>query len=141
MAYKAFLDTNIILDLFHADREFHKDALVLFDELEKNNFSAYYSESIVTAMAYILRKTMLPQQINDTILFLNKKMILLNCNQSFLNIAALKNPSDFEDALLYEIALHYQLDYFITSTIKDFNKIKSSQLPVLRAKDFNKLLS
>lgn len=141
MAYKAFLDTNIILDLFYADREFHKDALVLFDELEKNNFLAYYSESIVTAMAYILRKTMLPEKINNTILFLNKKIILLPCSQSFLNIAAHKNPADFEDALLYEIALHHQLDYFITSNVKDFRKVQHIELPVIRAKDFNKILS
>jgi hypothetical protein len=52
----------------------------------------------------------------------------------------LKDPPDFEDGLLYEIALHHQLDYFITSNTKDFKRIQNSMLPVINAKAFNKIL-
>lgn len=141
MAYKVFLDTNIILDVFHADREFHNDAKELFFKMDERKFSAFYSESVLTTIAYVLRKKLNPFQINNIVIELNSKIILLSCNQSLINISAKKQPSDFEDALLYEIALHHQLDYFITSNPKNFNKIKTLQLPVLHAKDFNKLLS
>ncbi len=51
------------------------------------------------------------------------------------------NPPDFEDALLYQVALHHQMDYFVTSNVKDFRKIQQQVLPVIRARDLNKLLS
>ena len=91
-------------------------------------------------MAYVLRKQMMPPQINEIIVYLNQKISFLLCNQSLINKAVHGNPSDFEDALLYEIALHHQLDYFITSNIKDFKKIQRAGLPVIRAKEFNKVL-
>jgi hypothetical protein len=51
-----------------------------------------------------------------------------------------KNPLYFEGGLLYEIALHDELDYFITSNTKDFKRIQNSMLPVINAKAFNKIL-
>ena len=38
MAYKVFLDTNIIVDFLQPVRPFHKDALMLFYESFKRNF-------------------------------------------------------------------------------------------------------
>jgi predicted nucleic acid-binding protein len=141
MAYKIFLDANIVLDVLHADREFHEDAKELFFAIEANICSAYYSESILTIMAYVLRKKMTSSEINSIIIEFNKKINFLFCTKAQSTVAAKQNPPDFEDALLYQIALHHQMDYFVTSNLKDFNKIKSAQLPVLRAKDFNKLLA
>jgi hypothetical protein len=71
---------------------------------------------------------------------LNKRIILLPCNGRNVNDATGKLPPDFEDCLLYEIALHRQLDYFITSNTKDFNRFQNSLLPVVNAKAFNKIL-
>lgn len=78
--------------------------------------------------------------INKAIINLNKKINSLSCFPSLPDKSLQKNPSDFEDALLYEIALHHQLDYFITSNTRDFKTIQNSMLPVLNAKAFNKVL-
>ena len=75
MAYKIFLDANIVLDVLHADREFHKDAKDLFFSIEANHCTAFYSESILTIIAYVLRKQMTSEQINSVIIELNKKII------------------------------------------------------------------
>jgi predicted nucleic acid-binding protein len=48
MAYKVFLDTNIVLDVFHRDRPFYEHARELFYHLEESKFIAFYSESVVT---------------------------------------------------------------------------------------------
>lgn len=140
MAYKIFLDTNIVLDFFHADREFHEDAKELLFAIEANICTAYYSESILTTMAYVLRKKMSSEEINTLILELNKKISFLTGLKTHIIIAAQQNPPDFEDALLYEIALHHQIDYFVTSNIKDFKKIQQASLPVIRARELNKIL-
>ena len=140
MGYKVFLDTNIVLDVFHRDRPFYHEAVQLFYYLDQNEFTAFYSESVLTTMAYVLRKRITAGQINKAILELNKKVDFLPCLPSLPNKSLLKDPPDFEDSLLYEIALHHQLDYFITSNTKGFKRIRNNMLPVIDAKEFNKIL-
>ena len=140
MAYKVFLDTNIVLDIFHRDRPYYDEAVQLFYYLDENIFTAFYSESVLTTMAYVLRKRMTPTEINKVIINLNKRISFLPCFPPLPNKSLLKDPPDFEDGLLYEIALHHQMDYFITSNIKDFKSIKNTMLPVINAKGFNKIL-
>ncbi|HZI68506.1 MAG TPA: PIN domain-containing protein [Hanamia sp.] len=141
MGYKVFLDTNIVLDIFHRDRPFYPEAVELFKHLDENKFSAFYSESVLTTIAYVLSKRMKPNEINLAIFNLNKKINLLPCSSYLPNKCLEKNPPDFGDALLYEIALQHELDYFITSNKKDFKNIQNSMLPVINAKAFNKLLA
>lgn len=140
MPYKVFLDTNIVLDIFHLDRPFYDDAVQLFYHLDENKFTAFYSESVLTTLAYVLRKRMTPGEINNAISNLIKKIKFLPCHSSLPDKSLQSDPSDFEDGLLYEIALHHQLDYFITSNTKDFKRIQKTMLPVISAKAFNKIL-
>ena len=140
MAYKVFLDTNIVLDIFHRDRPFYDEAVQLFYYLDQNKFTAFYSESVLTTIAYVLRKNMTASQINKAIANLNIKINFLSCVPPLINKSVQKDPPDFEDALLYEIALHHQLDYFITSNAKHFKSIQNNMLPVINAKEFNKIL-
>jgi predicted nucleic acid-binding protein len=140
MAYKLFLDTNIVLDIFHRDRPFYDDAIQLTYHLDEHRLIAFYSESVLTTLAYVLRKSMTMKEINNIINNLNKRIKLLPCFEPLVNKAVLNDPPDFEDALLYEIALHHQMDYFITSNTKDFKSIQNTILPVMNARDFNKFL-
>ncbi len=141
MVYKVFLDTNIVLDIFHRDRPFYHEAVELFYYLDENKFTAFYSESVLTTTEYVLRKTMTPTEINKSIFNLNKKINFLSCFPSLPDKCLQNDSPDFEDSLLYEIALHHQLDYFITSNIKDFKRIQKLILPVMNAKAFNKILA
>lgn len=141
MAYKVFLDTNIIVDFLQPVRPFHEDAQALFLNLSKDVFTAFISESVITTTPYLIRKEYSVIQLNSILQNLNQKLKILSCNNQHVLSALQKQLPDFEGALLYEIALHHQLDYFITSNIKDFKKIQRTELPVVRAKDFNKILA
>ncbi|MBS1756635.1 MAG: hypothetical protein JSU03_05105 [Bacteroidetes bacterium] len=99
MAYKIFLDTNKVLNIFHHERPFHKDAIELLYYLDENKITAFFSESVLTTMAYVLRKSMSMSQINKIILNLNKKVILLPCFPLLINASTSNDPTDFEDAL------------------------------------------
>lgn len=140
MAYNIFLDTNIIIDFLDPLRPFHHESNILFEMLEERRFKAYYSESIATTTAYVIRKDFSKNNISEIIDNLNKKIILLPCEAQYIKNATSMFPPDFEDALLYEIALHHQMDYFITSNKKDFKRIQKDFLPVMNARDFNKLI-
>ncbi len=141
MAYSAFLDTNIIIDLLDPLRPFHEESTRLFEMLDHRKFTAYYSESVVTTTAYAIRRDYPKNKIFEIINSLNNRITLLPCDPRNINDATGKLPPDFEDALLYEIALHHQLDYFITSNKKDFKLIQNPMLPVINAKEFNKIIA
>jgi predicted nucleic acid-binding protein len=140
MDYNIFLDTNIIVDFLDPLRPSHEDSTTLFNYLYEGKFKAYYSESVATTIAYVIRKDYSKNRICEIIDSLNRKIILLPCGASHIANAANKMPPDFEDALLYEIALHHQLDYFITSDIRHFKPIESANLPVINSREFNKLM-
>ncbi|MGN6195197.1 MAG: type II toxin-antitoxin system VapC family toxin [Ginsengibacter sp.] len=140
MACNAFLDTNIIIDLLDPLRPSHEESMHLFSLLEQEKFKGYYSESVVTTTAYVIRKDYPKNKICEIIESLNKRIILLPCESRDIKEASRKLPPDFEDALLYEIALHHELDYFITSNTKEFKTIQKATLPVINAKAFNKIL-
>ena len=141
MACSAFLETNIIIDLLDPLRPFYEESVRLFEMLDQLKFTAYYSESVVTTTAYAIRKDYPKNKICEIVNSLNKRIILLPCDPRNVNDATGKFPPDFEDALLYEIALHHQLDYFITSNKKDFKLIQNPMLPVINAKEFNKIIA
>ena len=141
MAYKVFLDTNIIIDFLQPVRSFHEDAQNLFIYLSKDAFTGYISESIITTTPYLVRKEYSSNEINAIVKNLNQKLKILHCT-NFLVFSALQlNSTDFEDALLYQIALHHQMDYFVTSNTKDFKKILQNTLPVIHARELNKILA
>jgi len=140
MAYKVFLDTNIIIDFLQPVRPFHADAQALFLNLSKDIFSGYISETVITTTPYLIRKNYGADELNTILKNLNQKLKILTCTNLHVSAALQKQPPDFEDALLYEIALHHQMDYFITSNTKDYKKIQEASLPVIRAKEFNKIL-
>ncbi|HEY2725773.1 MAG TPA: PIN domain-containing protein [Parafilimonas sp.] len=141
MAYKVFLDTNIIVDFLQPVRPFHEDAKELFLNLSKDIFIAHISESVITTTPYLIRKDFSSVQLNILLQNLNQKLTILSCNNQHISTALQKQPTDFEDALLYEIALHHQMDYFVTTNTKDFKKIQQAHLPVIRAREMNKILA
>lgn len=140
MAYKVFLDTNIIVDFLQPVRPFHEEAQELFLHLSKDIFTAYISESVITTTPYLIRKDYSADELNMILKNLNQKLKILSCTNLQVTIALQKQPPDFEDALLYQIALHHQMDYFVTSNTKDFRKIQQPGLPVIRARELNKIL-
>ena len=93
----------------------------LFLQKEK---CVFYSERVLTTVAYVLRKNMTATQVNRSLGNLNKKINFLPCFLTLPDKCLQNDPPDFEDGLLYEIALHHQLDYFITSNTKDFKGIQ-----------------
>jgi predicted nucleic acid-binding protein len=141
MAYKVFLDTNIIIDFLQPARPFHEDALNVFLNLSKAIFTGFISESVITTTPYLIRKDFSSAELNTLLQNLNQKLQILSCTNQHVSVALQKQPVDFEDALLYEVALHHQMDYFVTSNTKDFKKIQQVSLPVIRARELNKILA
>jgi len=140
MGYKIFLDTNVIIDFLQPVRPFHEDTKELFLNLSKDIFTAYISESVIITTPYLIRKNYAANELRSILNNLNQKLKILSCTNQDVSTALQQQPPDFEDALLYQIALRHQMDYFVTTNTKDFKKIQQASLPVIRAKELNKIL-
>ena len=139
MDIKIFLDTNIILDLLDEKRPFHKEAVDLFARVENGDIDAFISESVLSTTDYILCK-LIPKQkriavINDLLNYTSVLPLTKAVCQK-----ALKSPvDDFEDALLYQMAIENNLDYFVSND-SSFLKKSLPALPVISTKNLLKEL-
>ena len=140
MAYKIFLDVNVVADFFDELRLEHASAINLFQKIDSGMVFSYFSESVVNTTSYILRKIISPaefiQLMNEMLSFIS----ILPCNNDTVINAYYNAKNDLEDAVLYQIALENKMDYFVTSDIKDYKKIAHPLLPVVNAKKMAQLI-
>ncbi len=66
--------------------------------------------------------------------------ILLKCTEHICKNAIDSAIPDIEDAVLYHIALHNKMDYFITNDKTDFKNIPHRSLPVFTSPQFTTVL-
>jgi predicted nucleic acid-binding protein len=136
MAIKLFLDTNIILDILDRERPFSKESEIIFKFIEGETLLAYFSESVVTTTDYVLKKKFTNAKRVNILTDLLQLVTIIECTNSIVQNALLKNESDVEDAILYELALTEKLDYFITNDKQALKKLATKKLPILNTKDF-----
>lgn len=133
MAYKIFLDNNIIIDLL-AERNYELDSINEIIKLsEKGITDLYISESIITTSFYLLRKE---KKINtlSALRELCKTVNVISFSKDILYFP-IENYIDKEDGILYFLAVKAKMDYFITRNIKDFIFLFPS-LPVMSPTNF-----
>jgi predicted nucleic acid-binding protein len=136
MATKLFLDTNIILDILDNKRPAHSQAYKIWEMVETNIAEACISESVLTATDYILKKV--AERSIRVALFadLLKFLDVLPCSTDICRKALRNNFSDFEDTILYQVAIEGAADFFITNDTNALKKLSTGVLPVLSAKQF-----
>lgn len=140
MAIKLFLDTNIILDVLDTERPFSKESQILFGLIDAGTVLAYFSESVITTTYYILIKKFSRTQRINIINDLLKLVTVIECTNSIVQNAIIKNETDIEDAILYELANNQKLDYFITNDKQVLKKLASKKLLIVGTKEFLKIL-
>jgi predicted nucleic acid-binding protein len=135
MAYKIFLDANVIIDLL-MERKQELDAInEIFNLAEKELINLYISESIIANAFYILRKE---KRIDSLSVFREMCRIvdILPFTKDIL-YQPIEKYGDKEDGLLYFLALKAKMNYFITRNVKDFTFLFPS-LPVMSPTNFLK---
>jgi predicted nucleic acid-binding protein len=140
MAYKIFLDTNIIIDFFQKSRDLHQEAKELFLDIADGKILGYFSESVINTTAYILRNDLSKDDLIYQLDVLNSQLTILPCSNLIIHNAYKRAKNDLEDAVLYQLALENKLDYFTTSDINDFKKIASASLPIITSSELIKLI-
>lgn len=135
MAYKIFLDTNIIIDLI-LERNYELDAIYeIFNLAESEKIELFISESVITTTFYVLRK----EKRIDTLLAFREMFKTINVVPFSKDILyyPLEKYKDTEDGILYFLAAKAKINFFITRNVKDFNYLFPS-LPVMTPTNFFK---
>ena len=112
---KAFIDTNVLMDLFFKDRPENALAEKVFSGAEEGRYQAFITTQSIIDTAYSARKNSMG---------FNDFKTLLNSIHSFVKILAIEeidllwaigNPTgDFEDDAQYGSAYNGCCDFFIT---------------------------
>jgi predicted nucleic acid-binding protein len=136
MAYKIFFDINVILD-YTLQRNNFDDMKIIIDNMERGYQRGYITSATIHTLSYFLSKEYGQQKVKIILLDLLSFITVIDAPQDVINNALHANFNDIEDALQVYTALHYRMNFFLTSD-KKLIKESSEVLPIMNAKDFVK---
>lgn len=137
MAFKLFIDSDVVIDFF-TDRESHANpASELFELNEKGNVVLYLSALSINNIYYIVRKFLGHKKTLEVLESLTEMTEIIGTTKKEV-LQALKNDfKDFEDSVQYSSALTIKgIDAIITRNIKDY---KNSKIAVMTPLNFLKM--
>lgn len=119
---KAFVDSDVILDLLaHRIPHFHFAALIFtFAEMQK--LQLYTSPSILINTFYILRKQIGSESAKQAIRKLRLLVHVIESDEKVIDSSLNSEFSDFEDAIQYYTVKKFNISTIITRNVKDYKK-------------------
>lgn len=132
---KLLVDTNVILDVLCARKDFLESSSAIWKYCEIGKVDGYISALSVPNIVYILRKELDPERTRQIIeqLFLIFKVADLKA-VDLKKAAELKNE-DYEDALQQVCASRIKAEYIVTRNVRDFS---DSNIPAIMPVDLLK---
>ena len=126
MAYKVFLDANLLLD-FTLKREHYPVSKEIIELAVGGTIQAFTTPAIIHITAYWLTKNYGNRKAKELLLSLLLHVKVIDATHDVAINALCSKIDDIEDALQYFTALHHKMDYFLT---RDKLFVKQA-LPVL----------
>jgi len=126
MAFKVFLDANILLD-FTLKREEYEKSKTIIELVVSGEIQAFITPSIVHIVGYWLTKTYGNANAKEILLTLLTDVTVIDLPHEIAVNALHSKINDIEDALQYYTAIHHKLDYFISRD----KQLQRQSIPVL----------
>jgi predicted nucleic acid-binding protein len=123
---KVLIDLNIILDMLNKRMD-HKSALAVFDFCVKKKIKGYISSHEITTLSYFLEKQKYNLMKRNIIISnLLDHLSVLTAHEKILRKALVSEISDYEDAVIDELAFNEEVNYIITRDLKDFKNSRNN---------------
>lgn len=137
MAFKLFLDSDVIIDFF-TDREPHVNpASELFELSEQGDLTLFVSAVSINNIYYIVRRFLGHKKTLEVVESLTEMTEIIGTTKNEILQALKNNFSDYQDSIQYSSALNIKnLDAIITRNIKDY---RSSSIAVMTPLNFLKM--
>jgi predicted nucleic acid-binding protein len=136
MAFRVFLDANILLD-FALKRPKYESARTLIEWAVQGRVEAYVTPAVIQDTSRWLKKVYGAKRAKELLLALLADVIVIDGGHTVAVSALNSDMSDLDEALSYYAALHHKLDYFITRD-EDLPKAAIPVLPVCTPEEFLK---
>jgi len=134
---KVLFDTNVILDVLLDREPFSNDVSILLSKVEQSEIIGFVCATTITTIHYLTTKALGKEAASRHIESLLSLFAIAPVNRVVLENAFDVKFKDFEDAVIYEAALHAGAQYIVTRNISDFGK---TLLPVYEPREFLKAL-
>lgn len=136
---KAYLDTNVLLDILMNSREQHMDSATILRVAEKGAIQAFLSTQSIIDAAYVFsQKEKIPVgQFKNAIRTLLGIVNVTSISENNIKAAIRSSFSDFEDAAQLDCAADTECDVIISS---DKKWKDNTAIPVYTPKEFCNLL-
>lgn len=126
MAFKVFLDANILID-FTLKREDYEQSKAIIEMAVSGDIQAFITPSIVHIVGYWLTKTYGKAKAKELLLTLLADVTVIDLPHEIAVNALHSKINDIEDALQYYTAIHHKLDYYISRN----KQLQKQSIPVL----------
>lgn len=135
---KAFVDTNILIDLIADRRPFSRFAIDIFQKAEKEQLELFASSHSVATTHYVLKKYLEEKELRLVISEMLELLTVIPVDQSVLKKALKSTLKDFEDAVQLMAAQSvHSISHLVTRNIKDY---KGAPIEVLAPDVFCSLI-
>jgi len=122
MIARAFIDSDVILDVALARQPFVQASKLVLSILENGRAIGMTSSSSITNIYYILRKAGGDQKAREFLLSLLKYITVVTADHNTV-LSALKSEfGDFEDGVQNYSAVSNQCECIVTRNVEDYKK-------------------
>lgn len=126
---KVFIDTNVVIDAFTQRDLNYKPSQQLLRYIAIGKIKAFICSKQITDLNYIFRKYYsTKEEIRKTLKTLSELFEMLPLLKGDILACFNTNLSDFEDAVLDEVAKVNMIPYFVTNNTDDYKDSKSMVL-------------
>lgn len=130
---RAFLDTNVLIDVVMDRQPWVNDALVLFELANQGKLSLVAADLSFINIAYITRKMLSKADLYTLLTDLREFVKVIEMGEAIIDNAIKAQWNDMEDCAQYYTAKREKADCIITRNTKDFSL---SDIPVLTPDEF-----
>ncbi|MBW9267930.1 PIN domain-containing protein [Candidatus Thiodiazotropha sp. LNASS1] len=124
---KILFDTNVILDVLLARKEFVQVSARLVGMVESKTIEGCLCATTITTLDYLISKALTKNQAKIEIKKILELFYIAEVNTKVLEFSVNSTFSDFEDAVQYYSGECCEVDGIVTRNTKDY---KNTKLPV-----------
>ena len=131
---RAFVDTNVVLDVVAERKPFYGDSVAVWTLAEQGKLDGFVSALSFAHVFYMVKKWTDAGTARRALVMMRDTFSTIACSEAIIHQAIDSGLADFEDAIQYYSAVRADADCILTRNAGDFPT--DSVLPVLSPKEF-----
>ncbi len=134
---KAFVDTDVCLDLLLERKPFYNDAARIFTLADQKKLKLFISSLIFANLDYMLKSEIGFRESRQALIRFKVLVNVLAVDDKIIELSLSSDFKDFEDAIQYYTSMENGVETLITRNLSDYKK---AEITVLSPRDFLTIL-